>query len=158
SGSAFLVLESRANAEARGAAIYATLSGIAGDRGRRDDEALAKRFRQLAAETGADEAETPLVLSGASGLTGVTASERRHIGALFPKAALRGYGGVTGHTVEATFPIGLALAALALKAGAKVPPFDPAAEQPMPAAAETIVVTAFGHARGEGIAVLSAEG
>ena len=42
-------------------------------------------------------------------------------------------------------------------AGAKVPPFDPAAEAPMEQAAKTAIVTTIGHARGEGIAVLSAE-
>ena len=53
-------------------------------------------------------------------------------------------------------PVGMALAALALGNGAKIPPFDPA-ETPMTAPAKAAVVTTIGHARGEGIAVLAAE-
>ena len=55
------------------------------------------------------------------------------------------------------FPLGLAFAALSLGAGAKVPPFDPGAETAMEQPAKTAIVTTIGHARGEGIAVLSAE-
>jgi 3-oxoacyl-[acyl-carrier-protein] synthase II len=62
-----------------------------------------------------------------------------------------------GHGMEAQFPLGLALAALSLKGGAKVPAFDPANEQPMPAPAKHAVVTTVGYTRGEGVAVLSAD-
>jgi 3-oxoacyl-[acyl-carrier-protein] synthase II len=158
SGSAFLVLESRANAEARGASIYATLSGVAGDRGPRGDGGVKKRLQRLAEETGATAAERPLVMSGACGLTEITRREHELVGDLFPGSVLRGYAGFTGHTVEAEFPMGLALAALALKAGAKVPPFDPAAETAMERPSTAAIVTTIGHVRGEGIAVLSAEG
>jgi 3-oxoacyl-[acyl-carrier-protein] synthase II len=44
---AFLVLESRANAEARGAHIYATIDAVEGDRGSRDDGKLEKRLERL---------------------------------------------------------------------------------------------------------------
>lgn len=158
SGAAFLVLESRANAEARGASIYAALSGVAGDRGPRGDGEMKKRLERLAAETGATAADRPLVLSGASGLGDITAREHELLGELFPKSAVRGYAGFTGHTVEAQFPMGLALAALALKSGSAVPPFDPAAEKAMEAPSASAIVTTVGHVRGEGIAVLQAEG
>ena len=49
---AFLVLESREHAEARGAHIYAVLSGVEGDRGRRDDGRFEKRFARLFADAG----------------------------------------------------------------------------------------------------------
>src|SRR3546814_790871 len=45
---AFLVLESRAHAEARGAHVYATLDAIEGDRGNRDDGRLEARLGRLA--------------------------------------------------------------------------------------------------------------
>src|SRR5690606_14624977 len=64
SGAAFLVLESRAHAEARGARIHATLASVTKARLRRDaayGAALADFYRQA----GRDEAE--LVFSGANG-------------------------------------------------------------------------------------------
>ena len=51
--------------------------------------------------------------------------------------------------------VGLALAALTLESGAKVPTFDAAAEKPMGEVATEAVVTTVGHVRGEGVAVLS---
>jgi 3-oxoacyl-[acyl-carrier-protein] synthase II len=157
SGAAFLVLESRANAEARGASIYATISGVGGDRGPRGNGGMKKRLDRLAEETGAKSVEKPLVMSGASGLTDITAREQELLGELFPESPVRGYAAFTGHTIEAQFPMGLALAAIALRADTAVPPFDPvekATERP----SATAIVTTVGHVRGEGIAVLQAEG
>jgi 3-oxoacyl-[acyl-carrier-protein] synthase II len=74
-----------------------------------------------------------------------------------PDVALRGFGGVPGHTIETQFTLGLALAALAVDGKAKVPPFDAAHEAPMRAGATAAVVTTVGHQRGEGVAVLSAD-
>ncbi|MGN6548722.1 MAG: beta-ketoacyl-ACP synthase [Pararhizobium sp.] len=157
SGSAFLVLEQRGHAEARGASAYATLAAIASDRGPRGEGRMAKRLQRLAEETGATAADKPLVMSGASGLIDVSAREHHLLGEILPGSAVRGYGGVTGHTVEAQFPMGLALAALALQTRASVPPFDPAAEQAMEGPSAVAVVTTVGHLRGEGVAVLKAE-
>ncbi len=75
----------------------------------------------------------------------------------FPGMPVRGYGGSTGHGLEAQFPLGLALAALAIDSGAKVPPFDPAHEAAMTAPARHAVVTTVGYTRGEGIALVSAD-
>lgn len=150
---AFLVLESRKRAEARGARIYARIDAIEGDRGSHDDGKLEKRLERLLAPA-TDAAET-IVLSGASGYVAVTQREKKLLETLLPHAAIRGFGGITGHGLEAQFPLGLGLAALALKSGAKVPPFDISAEKPMTSAARQAVVTTVGHVRGEGVAVLS---
>lgn len=150
---AFLVLESRKRAEARGAHIYARIDAIEGDRGRRDDGKLEKRLERLLAP--ANDAAQTIVFSGASGLDGLTAREKNILEKALPHAAIRGFGGVTGHGLEAQFPLGLALAALALQSGAKVPPFDAVAEKPMASAVTEAVVTTIGHVRGEGVAVLS---
>ena len=158
SGAAFLVLESRANAEKRGADIYATLEGVAGDRGSRDGAGLEKRVRRLADETGAAGKSDTLVMSGASGLHDITAAERDILGRIFPSSPVRGYAGATGHFIEAAFPLGIALAALALRERVAVTAFDAASEAAMNGPSASAVVTTFGHVRGEGIAVLSAEG
>ncbi|CAN7334686.1 MULTISPECIES: beta-ketoacyl-ACP synthase [Ensifer] len=154
---AFLMLESREYAEARGARIYATIDAIGSDRGSRSDGKLEARLADLAkpAET-LDPAQT-VVFSGTSGLHDLVAHEKTFLEAKLAGAPVRAYGGLVGHSIEAQFPAGLALAALALGHGAKVPAFDASFEKPMTAGARTAVVTTIGHSRGEGVAVLSAE-
>jgi 3-oxoacyl-[acyl-carrier-protein] synthase II len=154
--SAFLVLESRAHAEARGAHIYATIDAIEGDRGNRDDGRFEARFERLLGQAGKG-GENALVLSGSSGLHDLASREKAVLDAKLPGATVRGYGGVTGHGLEAQFPLGIALAALAVANKAKVPAFDSENEKPMTAPAGTAIVTTVGHVRGEGVAVLSAE-
>lgn len=153
---AFLVLESRAHAEGRGARIYATITEIGGDRGRRDDGRLERRLDALVdgVEAGAGSA---IVFSGASGMHALADREKSWLDARFAGVPVRAYGGVTGHALESQFPLGLALAGLALANEAKVPAFDPSSEGAMDGAADTAIVTTIGHARGEGIAILKAE-
>ena len=155
SAAAFLVLESREHAEARGARIYAAIDTIGGDRGARDEGRLEARLERLADGAGAG-AQT-VVFSGASGEHEATVREKTWLDKRFAGSAVRGYSAVIGQSLEAQFPLGLALAALTLGAGVKVAPFDVAVETAMDAAAETAVVTTVGHSRGEGIAILSAE-
>ncbi|CDN54282.1 Beta-ketoacyl synthase [Neorhizobium galegae bv. officinalis bv. officinalis str. HAMBI 1141] len=153
---AFLVLESRAHAQARGAHIYAVIDAIEGDRGNRDEGRLEKRLARLAGHaSGRSKADT-VVFSGASGVVDLTTREKTLLETEFPGAAIRGFGGVTGHGMEAQFPLGLALAALTLDGAAKVPTFDAQNEKPMTAPAKHAVVTTVGYTRGEGLAVLSA--
>ena len=63
-----------------------------------------------------------------------------------------------GHGLEAQFPAGLALAALALSRGKFYAPFDVASrvETPFTGPLERILVTGFGHWRGEGLGVVEA--
>ncbi len=152
---AFLVLESRTHAQARGAHVYAAIDAVEGDRGRREDGKLERRLERLAQLAGDADPAGTLVFSGASGLVDPTSRERDVIGQAFPGATLRGYGGATGHAMEAQFPLGLALAALALDGGLRVPVLDSSIEQPMAAPAKHAVVTTVGYTRGEGLAVLS---
>ncbi|MBD9372630.1 beta-ketoacyl-ACP synthase [Rhizobium sp. ARZ01] len=152
---AFLVLESRAHAEARGARIYATIKTIGGDRGRREDGRLERRLEMLVAGLEPSAGST-VIFSGASGLHGVTDREKAWLESRFANVPVRGYSGVTGHALETQFPLGLALAALALSSEANVPAFDPTEKQ-MSGPAETAIVTTIGHGRGEGVAILKAE-
>jgi 3-oxoacyl-[acyl-carrier-protein] synthase II len=153
---AFLVLESRAHAQARGAHIYATIDAIEGDRGARENGKLETRLARMGEmAAAADKAET-VVFSGTSGVHDLATREKAALEAQFAGAPIRAYGGVSGHGMEAQFPLGLVLAALSLDAGVKVPAFDPAGEQPMTAGPKHAIVTTVGYMRGEGMALLSA--
>lgn len=155
---AFLMLESREFAEARGAHIYAVVDAIDADRGSRDNAGLERRLQQLAGDVAGKAANDVVVFSGSTGMSDLATREKAVLETLFEGASIRGFGGVTGHAMEAQFPLGLALAALALDAKASVPAFDPDHETNMQGAAAKAVVTTVGYIRGEGLAVLSANG
>ena len=96
------------------------------------------------------------VIDGATGLSALTKQEADVLKSGFPDTPLRGYTGMTGHAMEASFPLGIALAALSLDAKAPVPIFNDG-EASMSAPAEKIAVTTVGLQRGEGVAVLVGE-
>jgi 3-oxoacyl-[acyl-carrier-protein] synthase II len=157
SASAFLVLESRAYAEARGATIYASVSAVEGDRGPRGDHGLEARLDALTDQAGVANEADLLIMSGSSGMHDLKQREKTFIEEKWPGATLRGYSGLTGHALETQFTLGIALAALALKSGAKVPRFDQEHETIMKAPASTALVTAIGFVNAEGLAVLHAD-
>jgi len=154
---AFLVLESAESAAERNVPAYARLGFVAGDRGPRDDEALAARLSRMFADSGAD-ARDLMVLSGATGLQPITDVERRTVAARYPDAALRAYGNAIGHGMEAQFGMGLALAAAALSRGAMPAPADGGEERPAGFTPRQAIVTTIGHVRGEGVGLLEAIG
>ncbi|NLR96378.1 beta-ketoacyl-ACP synthase [Rhizobium sp. P38BS-XIX] len=155
--SAFLVLESRAHAEGRGARIYATIDSIEGDRGQRDGGKFEKRLERMLGASKQGATDATVVFSGTSAIHDLAQREKAVLEAQLPAAAIRAYSGVSGHGLEGQFTLGLAFAALAVANEAKVPPFDAEHEKPMAIGARNAVVTTVGHARGEGVAVLSAE-
>jgi 3-oxoacyl-[acyl-carrier-protein] synthase II len=156
SAGAFLVIESRAHAEARGARPYARLTNVVADLAPRKApgevtatlEALWSKLGRLG-DKGA-------IITGASGAEPVTSEEiaflDRH-----PSFAVRASGTMFGHTMETQFPLGLALAALSISRGSLFPPNDPTGrEVEMAAAPNQIVVVGAGHWRGEGMALVEA--
>ena len=110
----------------------------------------------------ASESEDLGVISCASGSEPAMREERSFLASLNgggrPLAA-RGIGGVIGHGVEAQFPAGIALAALALSKNGFYPPFENSgAEKPVEIPPNRILVTSFGHWRGEALALLGKAG
>lgn len=159
SAGAFLIIEGREHAEARGAKPYARISAVASDRSRRHPgdarDSMATMFDGISKHL----APGPLpVLSGANGVEPATTEELDFLYGLEGKGyhpAVRAYGSWLGHSVEAHFPLGVALAALALQRGAFYPAFDTSGvEEVYSGSPSRVLVTGLGHWRGEGVALI----
>lgn len=131
SGAAFLVLEAREHAEKRGARALAALAGVVSDRGRREPGRVSRALENLAGELGA---KPDVVLSGATGVKGITEEERETLRRLAPQAVIHPSCDLIGHTMEGQAPAGTALAAALISEGR----------------AGEALVTSIGHWRGEG--------
>jgi 3-oxoacyl-[acyl-carrier-protein] synthase II len=149
----FLVIESRAHAEARGATPIARLANVATDRcRRRPGESAVIAEAQLAAIRPALQKGGSAVISGASGASAPTGEEAvflRKLGLPVRAAAT-----ALGHSLEAAFPASLALAALAVAHGRLFPPLE-AAEAQMQGELQQVVVTSWGAWRGEAMALVT---
>jgi 3-oxoacyl-[acyl-carrier-protein] synthase II len=149
----FLVIESRAHAQARSAPAYAHIAAIRTDRCRRGPgEATANARAQLGAMAPHFDPATASVMSGASGVAAPTQEERAFLAEL--GIPVRATATALGHSLEPSFPASLALAALAVRHGALFPPLEPA-EQAMTAPLTQALVTSWGHWRGEALALLT---
>ena len=131
SAAVFLVLEARAHAEARGARMIARLGPVAADRCRRQPGDVSRIMGKLLTEAGA----AGTVISGNAGFAGAASEEAAAIAKAQPAAKLLLTGDMIGHSVEAQFAFGVALAAGGLQAGRLAGP---------------VLVTSVGHHRGEG--------
>ncbi len=155
---AFLVLEAAEHARSRGAMPLARLAAVVNARSDRQPGAVAAMLEKLwkaLPGLGADYA----VISGASGAGPATAEERRFLDALGDapgrSLAVRATGTRIGHGVEPHFAINIALAALVVRHKALFVPGDPS-EQSTDRPVTQAVVTAVGHWRGEGVALVEA--
>ncbi|HZH09232.1 MAG TPA: beta-ketoacyl-ACP synthase [Microvirga sp.] len=131
SAACFLVLESREHAEKRGAKPLAALAGVASDRSRRQPGSVEKALHGLSGQL---NGKPDVVISGATGVKGITEEEQAALKDIAPGAAVHATGDVIGHAMEAQAPAGVALAA-GLIANGK---------------ASDALVTSIGHWRGEG--------
>jgi 3-oxoacyl-[acyl-carrier-protein] synthase II len=156
SAGAFLVLESREHAEARGAQPYARLSRVIADlAARKQPGAVTRSLEGMWPKLGVSS-ETGYLISGATGAEPVTSEEKAFI-QKHPGYAVRSTGTMFGHTLETQFPLGLALAALSISRGALFPPNDPTGfEVEKAGAPDQIVVEGAGHWQGEGLALVEA--
>jgi 3-oxoacyl-[acyl-carrier-protein] synthase II len=156
SGGAFLVIESRAHAEARGAKPFARLTSIVADHARRKHTGdVTSTLESLWSKLG-NPTEATAIITGATGAEPVTSEERAFLRA-HPDIPVRATGTMFGHTMEAQFPLGLAVAALSLSRGTLFAPDDSSDQEiDMAAPPAQIVVIGAGHWRGEGMALVEA--
>ncbi len=159
----FLVIESRAHAVARGAVPIARIAGVATDRcRRRPGQATENAARQLASFAPEFDREAAVVLSGASGASAPTMEE--HAWLLGLDLPVRAVATALGHSLEPSFPAGLALAAMVVAKGRLFAPLEPdeaaASEAPgsgplRPGPLRQVLVTGWGHWRGEALALVT---
>jgi 3-oxoacyl-[acyl-carrier-protein] synthase II len=156
SGGAFLVIESRKHAEARGAKPYARLTNVVADQARRKNPGeVTATLAALWSKLGKLD-DNGAIITGATGAEPVTSEERAFL-TTHSDFAVRATGTTFGHTMETQFPLGLALAALSISRGQLFPPNDSSGlEIEMAKAPSQIVVIGAGHWRGEGMALVEA--
>jgi 3-oxoacyl-[acyl-carrier-protein] synthase II len=154
---AFLVLEEKAHALARGAKPYGRIAAVLADNTKRTPgavgAALEHMWQSIAARV--DPAHAA-VLSGATGIEPATSEEKDFL-ARHPGLAVRAAGTHLGHGIEPQFPANIVLAAIALRAGKLFSPGDASGvERAMEAPLAQVVVTAVGQWRGAGLALIEA--
>src|SRR5437868_3381907 len=156
SAGAFLVIESRKHAEARGAKPYARLTKVVSDRAQRKHPGeVTRTLEGLWSRLGTLD-DGGALITGATGVEPVTSEERAFL-SQHPGYAVRATGTLFGHTLDTQFPLGLALAALSISRGKLFPPNDPTGvEVEMSEPPGQIVVVGAGHWRGEGMALVEA--
>jgi 3-oxoacyl-[acyl-carrier-protein] synthase II len=156
SAGVFLVIESKAHAETRGAKPYAKLTNVVADLAQRKQPgAVTKSLQALWPKLGV-LADNGNLITGATGVEPVTSEEKAFL-KQHPGYAVRATGTTFGHTLETQFPLGLALAALSISRGALFPPNDPTGLEVETSGPPTqIVVLGTGHWQGEGMALVEA--
>ena len=156
SAGVFLVIESKAHAQARGAKPYARLTSVVADLAQRKRPgAVTKSLEALWPKLGV-LADNGNLITGATGVEPVTSEERAFL-KQHPGYAVRATGTAFGHTLETQFPLGLALAALSISRGALFPANDPTGLEVETSEPPTqIVVLGTGHWQGEGMALVEA--
>ena len=137
SGAAFLVLEAREHASARGVEPLAVVAGVAVERTRREPGDVTAALKRLWHEIGAGS--DAVMVSGATGVGGITEEERTALAEVAPGRTVHATGDVVGHAMEAQAPFSVALAAALIAAGE----------------AREAVATSVGHWRGEGVVRLT---
>jgi 3-oxoacyl-[acyl-carrier-protein] synthase II len=156
SAGVFLVIESRAHAEARGAKPYARLTNVVADLAQRKQPGAVTRSLEALWSRLGIAGDIGGLITGATGAEPVTSEEKAFLNE-HRGCAVRATGTMFGHTLETQFPLGLALAALSISRGALFPPNDPTGlELEMSGPPAQIVVVGAGHWQGEGMALVEA--
>ena len=148
---AFLVLESKAHAEKRGVAAYGELESVVADHGKRANNGTSLRLKTMV-----DKLNNPTpdaIISAATGAAPITSEEATWLDTNFPDTPVRAFATMTGHGVETQFPLGIALAAIALKKGDFYAPLE-TKEKKANGDVNSIMVTTLGHYRSEGLGIV----
>ncbi len=150
---AFLVLESRDHAQARGARPRARISSICSDRNRRQDgeieATLRRQWETIAAKV--DRAHAGII-SGAAGFEPATSAELhvlKEIG-----LPVRNTGTYIGHAVDTQFIANLGITCAALEHGKLFAQAGTGDMGESPASLSQVIVTSVGNWRGEGLALI----
>jgi 3-oxoacyl-[acyl-carrier-protein] synthase II len=151
---AFLVLESAAHAQARRVKPLARLAAVVHAHADRNAFSVKSSLEQLWRRLPAVQRYGAAYISGATGAEHATTEERAFLHD-HPELVVRTTGTAIGHGVEPQFAMNIALAAVALERGTLFPPVDPS-ERPMRGGLTQAVVSAVGHWRGEGLALVEA--
>jgi 3-oxoacyl-[acyl-carrier-protein] synthase II len=155
---AFLVVESRDHAQARGAKPIARLAAATSGYSARGvpnaiENQLEKMWERIASGL---EPRSTAVISGASGAEPATTAERQFLSS-HPELPVRATATVIGHGIETQMVMNVALAAMAVNQGKLFPPCGEASfERATDAPLGRVVVTGVGHWRGEGLALVEA--
>jgi len=159
SAGAFLILESRSHAEARGAKPYARINRVVSDRCNRQPGAARKVGDGLFKQIRDQIPPGPLpVLTGCCGIQPHLVDELDFLNNLTERGidpVIRGVTTVLGNTMEAQFPVNVILASLAISRGAFFDPFDASGvEQAFSGDPERILISTWAHWRGESLALI----
>jgi len=159
SASAFLVLESREHALARGVKPYARIDAVVSDRCNRQPGAARENADGLLDRVAEQLPPGSLpVLSGCCGILPQLTEEREFLQNLSGRGidpAIRGVTTVIGNSLEAQFPVNIALASMSIANGAFFVPFDDSGvEAAYTGAPDHILISNWGHWRGESLALL----
>jgi 3-oxoacyl-[acyl-carrier-protein] synthase II len=154
---AFFVMEAPEHAKARGTRPLAKLSAIKAAHSNRAPgaagRAAAMQWAQLAELV---DGRAPPVLSGACGVAEITAAEHRFLADLPGAPPVRGTAAALGHSMEASFLANIGLAITCLEQGRLFAPLAP--DEPIEARAgglaEELLITSWGHYRGEALALI----
>jgi 3-oxoacyl-[acyl-carrier-protein] synthase II len=155
------VLESKERAVARGAKPRARLLAVESERTARKPGAAAQiaegSFARILPQA---KPGALAVLSGASGRGTITHEERAFLAAIAGDTGLpvRGTAAAFGHAMESAPLQNVALAVAALERRALFPPLEP--DEPIEAEFDgnlrQVLVTSWGHAKGEGMVLVEA--
>lgn len=157
---AFLVLEAAEHAKRRGVRPYACIREVRADHCKRQPEAAANNaMRQFdGIREHVNGSSSLAVISGSCGSEPVTSEECLFYEQLSDNGydvSVRAAGSMLGHCAEAQFPAGIALAALAASKGELFGPGGGSAmERSCDVSPGHVLVTSWGHWRGEGMALV----
>jgi 3-oxoacyl-[acyl-carrier-protein] synthase II len=154
-GSAFLVLESRQHAEARGAKPIAKITHVESARAKRDPGGVKATIAALVANAREQSPHAGAIYTSATGVEPVTTEEAEVLKA--QNLPVRAIASRVGQTFESMFVFAIAFAALAVtdgKLAAAMP--DVPLETQAPDGVQSILVSTVGHWRGEGVGIVEA--